>query len=77
MYEELYNKAKKENANFVYSNIKMVFTRASQIYSAADFSKDKKYLMKNYISSTWTCLVNMIVKRELYETNDLKSSMQL
>ena len=55
----------------------MVFTRASQIYSAADFSKDKKYLMKNYISSTWTCLVNMIVKRELYETNDLKSSMQL
>ena len=77
MYEELYNKAKKENADIVYSDIKMVFTRASQIYSAADFSKEKTYLMKNYISSTWTCLVNMIVKRELYEANDLKSPTHL
>ena len=77
MYEELYNKAKKENADIVYSDIKMVFTRASQIYSAADFSKEKTDLMKNYISSTWTCLVNMIVKRELYEANDLKSPTHL
>lgn len=33
--------------------------------------------MKNYISSTWTCLVNMVVRRKLYETNNLKSPTHL
>lgn len=77
MYEELYNKAKEENADIVYSDIKMVFTRTTQIFNAANFTREKTRLMKNYIKTTWTCLVNMIVKRELYETNDLKSPTHL
>ena len=77
MYEELYNKAKKENADIVYSDIKMVFKNYSQIYSAANFSKKKTWLMKNYISFIWSVLWNFIAKRELYETNNLKSPTHL
>lgn len=77
MYEELYYKAKKENADVVYSNINMVFPHSSQIHNAANFSKDKTILMKNYISSIWSVLWNFIAKRELYEINNLKSPTHL
>ena len=50
MYEELYNKAKKENADIVYSDIKMISTHSSHIYSASKFSDNKPRLIKNYIS---------------------------
>ena len=77
MYEELYNEAKKENADIVYSDIKMIFTHSLHIYSAADFSKNKTSFMKNYITAVWPVLVNFIAKRELYETNNLKSPTHL
>lgn len=77
MYEELYNKAVVDNADIVYCNIKMIFSNYDNIYNAAEFSLERKVLIGNYITSIWTCLVNMIVKRELYENNNLKSPVHL
>lgn len=77
MYEELYNKAVKENADIVYSNINMVFKGYCEVYPSAAYSEDKTVLMKNYISSVWTCLVFAIAKRELYDTHSLKSPTHL
>lgn len=77
MYEELYNNAKKENSDIVYSDIKMIFAHSSHIYSAAELSNNKSRLMKNYISFIWSVLWNFIAKRELYEKNNLKSPPHL
>ena len=77
MYEELYNKAVEENADIVYSNINMVFKDYSEVCQSAAYSDDKTVLMKNYISSVWTCLVFAIAKKELYDTHSLKSPTHL
>ncbi len=77
MYEELYLKAIDDDADVVYSDIRMIFKNEHMVYSAALFSTEKSVLMKNYISSAWTCLVNMIVKRDLYVKNKLSSPTHL
>ena len=77
MYEKLYGKAIIENADIVYSNMMMVFGNNKECYFTANYTSDKIELMKNYISSVWTCLVYMIVKRNIYEDNNLKSPTYL
>lgn len=77
MYEKLYNKAVEDNADVVYSDIRMAFKNDSEIYTAATYSVDKIQLIRNYISSNWTCLVNMVAKHDLYKKNNLKSPIHL
>lgn len=77
MCEELYNKAVKENAEIVYSDFKMIFEDNEEYYPTAKYSPDKIGVVKNFISSVWTCLVIMIAKRELYLVNNLKSPTHL
>lgn len=77
MYEELYKKAIEDKADVVYSDLKMVFKDKEEYYSTAKHSWDKKEMMKNYIASVWTCLVYAIVKRDVYEANNLKSPTHL
>ena len=77
MYEELYKKAIEDNADVVYSDLKMVFKDKEEYYSIAKHSWDKKEMMKNYIASVWTCLVYAIVRRDVYEANNLKSPTHL
>ena len=77
MYEELYNKAIDDNADVVYSDIKMVFKDSNSTYRAAEYSRCKKAFMRNYIASVWTCLVNIFAKRELYEVHKLSSPTHL
>ena len=77
MYEELYLKAIEDNADVVYSDIRMIFKNYSKIYTAAPFASEKSAMIKNYISSAWTCLVNMIVKRDIYTKYNLVSPIHL
>jgi glycosyltransferase involved in cell wall biosynthesis len=77
MYEELYLKAIEDDADVVYSDIRMIFKSENLVYAAASFATEKTILMKNYISSAWTCLVNMIVKRDVYIKNNLSSPTHL
>ena len=77
MYEELYNKAIEDNADVVYSDLKMIFKDKEEYYTTAKHSLDKKKMMKNYIASVWTVLWNFIAKRDLYISNNLKSPTHL
>lgn len=77
MYESLYLKAKENNAEIAYSNIRMIYKDNEEVYKTAVYSEEKGQMMKNYISSVWTCLVYMIAKRELYVNHNLKSPTHL
>ena len=77
MYEELYNNALEQGSDIVYSDFMMNYGSKVQYYASATYSSDKSEFMKNYISSVWTCLVIMLVKREVYERNNLRSPIHL
>lgn len=73
MYEKLYNHAINTNSDIVYSDLYLVFEDKTEIYKSASYHADKNGLLRNYISSVWTSLVNMIVKKTIYENHRLKS----
>lgn len=77
MYEELYNIVLNTKADIVYSDFKMVFKDKEEYYSTAKYASDKIEMMKNYITSVWTCLVYMLVRRDLYFKNNLQSPVHL
>lgn len=73
MYSRLYHKAKETNSDIVYSDFYFAYKDRIEVYRTADYSQNKIQQIQNYISSIWTSLVNMIVKKTVYETYDLKS----
>lgn len=74
MYESMYNAAIGNNGDIVYCDFLMVYDNGtSSVYKTANYDVDKTILMRNYIASTWTSVVNMIVKKTLYTDNFLKS----
>lgn len=77
MYETLYNVALEKNVDIVYSDFIMNYDSYEEYYRVAEYSPFKIQMMKNYISSVWTCLVNMIIKRDLFELYNLSSPTHL
>lgn len=73
MYRRLYNHAVKTKSDIVYSDIHIAYKSKTEYYNSANYDPDKSKLLQNYISSVWTSLVNMIVKRSIYENNNLRS----
>ena len=73
MYRQLYVQAEETKSDIVYSDLYLAYQDKTVIYKAASFDSDKNELLNNYISSVWTSLVNMIVKRSIYVDNNLKS----
>lgn len=73
MYKSLYTQAIKTKSDIVYSDLYLAYKNGVEVYKAADYNTKKTEILKNYISSVWTSLVNMIVKREIYENYNLKS----
>ncbi len=74
MYENLLRTAEDTNSDIVYCDIMMHFAGGTkEVYESARYSGDKIQLMKNYISSVWTSVVNMIVRKDLYNRYSLES----
>lgn len=73
MYSRLYNKAVETNSEIVFSDFYFAYKERVEVYRAADYDKDKKKLIQNYISSVWTSLCNMIVKRTIYDNYNLRA----
>lgn len=73
MYKQLYEKAVATKSDIVYSDLYLVYYDAVKTYKAASYDPDKNVLLKNYISSVWTSLVNMIVRKSIYDNHNLKS----
>lgn len=73
MYKEMYTRAMSENADIVYCDICMVFHTSSREWKAADYNSSKKVFLNNYIASTWTSLCNLLVKRTLFDVNQIRN----
>lgn len=71
MYEELYIKASTENADIVWSDFIMNFNYGERIIKMMPPDKNKKKTIEQYLVFGWNVLVNMLVKRLLYEKNNL------
>lgn len=74
MYEKLIEEAENSNSDIVYCDIMMHYAGGiTEVYSAASCAEDKTELMRNYIASVWTSVVNMVVRKDLYDRHTLKS----
>ncbi len=73
MYRRLYGRAIETNSDIVYSDMYLVCDGKVEVYQSANYDSDKTRLLQNYISTVWTSLVNMIVRRKIYENNNLRS----
>lgn len=72
MYEKMYNRLMSEHADIAYCDIKMCFENNQEVYKAAAYSSEKIIFLNNFISSTWTSLCNIIVKRNLFCENNIR-----
>jgi glycosyltransferase involved in cell wall biosynthesis len=67
MLQELYETAKRENADCVYCDFYFITEEGRTLYKTAQFSSDKSVFLNNWINTNWTVIWNVMVKRELYE----------
>lgn len=77
MFELMYEKAVKDGTELVYCDMNMVYEDKTEICHSAEFHIRKEYLIQNYITTVWTCLVLFMTKKCVYEENKLKLPMQI
>lgn len=70
--ERLLDKAKETNADIIFSNFWFDFPGKYVASNFYDWNKQGNDGLKEYISTSWTCLWGSIQKRELYIENNLK-----
>lgn len=73
MVEILYSAAIRENADIVSCDFSMIYPDKKVPYKTVDWSDNHIESLKKYIVYTWTVLVNLLVKRDLYIKNNLSS----
>ena len=74
MYETLVEKAEISQSDIVYCDIMMHYAGSTtEVYNTVAFSEDKTELTRNYIASVWTSVVNMVVRKDLYDRHSLES----
>lgn len=72
MYHNMLDKAKDEDADLVYCDIKMCFTTGNKVWKAAECDSDKVKFLNNFIASEWTSLCNVLAKRRLFDDNQAR-----
>lgn len=73
MLEDMYQVAEMQKADIVTCDFRMVFKTLSIDYKTIDWSGDKITSLRSYLAYDWTVLWNMLVKRDIYVQNKLKS----
>lgn len=73
MYRKLYDEAVLSKSDIVYSDFYFSYENKEEVCQTANWNSDKTILLRNYISSVWTVVWNMIVKRSIYEKHYLQS----
>lgn len=71
--ERLLEKAAKTNADIVFSDFWFEYPDKQEQSHFYDWSKQGVDGLKEYISTSWTCLAGSIQKRSLYINNNLRS----
>ncbi len=72
MYHNMLDKAKGEDADIVYCDIKMCFATGEKVWKAADCDSDKVKFLNNFIASEWTSLCNVLAKRRLFDDKQVR-----
>ena len=73
MYRKLYNQAIISGSDVVYSDFYFAYHDKEVVCQTACSDPDKTVFLKNYISSIWTVIWNMIARRSIYEAYSLRS----
>lgn len=72
MYFDMHEGTHLQNADIVYCDIRMVFTNRIIVYHAAQYNADKRVFLNNFITSDWTSLCNLVVRRALFEKYQIR-----
>lgn len=73
MYQEMHDLAILDNADVVYCDINMVFYSHQVAWKAANHDTNKIKFLNNYLASEWTSLCNLLVRKSLFDSNQIKS----
>lgn len=73
MYRKLYTQAVDSKSDIVYSDFYFAYDDRNTICPTVHCDSDKKVFLRNYISSIWTVIWNMIAKKSIYDDYSLKS----
>ena len=71
MYDELYKCAMAASAEVVYCDFNMSYKDKYIACKSAQYSDNKIVFLRNYIAFEWTCLWNILAKKEIYIKNNL------
>lgn len=73
MISNMYDIAVRNSADIVSCDFRMVYSNRNIIYKTIDFTEDRIENIRKYISSGWTVIWNLLVKRSIYINNNIKS----
>ena len=73
MYESLYNKAKKDDAEIVFCDFNFAYLDRIIRYYAARPIDDHTAFVQSFIASSWTVVWNFIAQKDLYQIHHLHS----
>ncbi|WP_332909937.1 glycosyltransferase family 2 protein [Phocaeicola acetigenes] len=73
MLEDMYRVTQEQNAEIVTCDFRMAYNNHCVDYHTVDWSEDKIASLRNYMTYGWTVLWNILVKRDIYVQNKLKS----
>lgn len=72
MLQNMYEKAIADNADIVYSDLKILFNEHTEVLHIAKYDSNKVNMLNNFIKSTFGTVVGMLIKRSLYESNQVR-----
>lgn len=73
MLEDMYVMAKREQADIVTCDFRMIYKDKDVCYHTINWSENKDLSLQNYIAYGWTVIWNMLVSRTLYDRYQLRS----
>ena len=77
MLEKMCHVAVEHNADCVYCDFNMAFENKIVRYKSASYSDNKTNFIKKYIATGWTCLWNILTKKDLYNKHSLYFPTQI
>lgn len=72
MIHDMYENAESEKADLIYCDLKMLFNDHIEVLHIAKYDSDKVNMLNNFIKSTFGTVVDMLIKRNLYESNQIR-----
>ena len=72
MLHDMHEKATSEKSDIVYCDLKTVFNEHAKVLHIAKYDSKKVNMLNNFIKSTFGTVVGMLVKRSMYESNQVR-----